>query len=193
MFTTRCLTLLYVTCLFMNVGTLCAQESGGAEAPLHIDIPVKLESAKVVMDVGHLVMVGDMPFFIGDLNILAADLKEWNVKGQIVAVLHGDAAHLILNDDTYNTNRHVKTGNPYGKLIAGLMQQGVQIELCGATAKIDWQHRLVVLQENDTLLLNSLCDLQSVGSIDHTLLGRIVDHARHEFRVQDPAGVQAAG
>jgi DsrE/DsrF-like family len=27
-----------------------------------------------------------------------------------------------------------QTGNPYGKLLAGLMEQGVQIELCGATA-----------------------------------------------------------
>src|SRR5262249_4348697 len=27
-----------------------------------------------------------------------------------------------------------QTGNPYGKLIDGLMKQGIQIELCGATA-----------------------------------------------------------
>jgi intracellular sulfur oxidation DsrE/DsrF family protein len=30
--------------------------------------------------------------------------------------------------------RHVQTGNPYGKIMADLMKQGVQIELCGATA-----------------------------------------------------------
>jgi sulfur relay (sulfurtransferase) complex TusBCD TusD component (DsrE family) len=46
----------------------------------------------------------------------------------------------LLNDDSYNANRHVqtghsvRTGNPYANLIAGLMEQGVQIELCGATA-----------------------------------------------------------
>jgi intracellular sulfur oxidation DsrE/DsrF family protein len=76
-----------------------------------------------------------MPFVIGDINLLAGDLSDWNVKGQIVAVLHGDAAYLVLNDDAYNANRHVKTGNPYGKLIAGWMKQGVQVELCGATAQ----------------------------------------------------------
>ena len=47
---------------------------------------------------------------------------------------------LLLNDNSYNAKRHVqtghpvRTGNPYAKLIAGLMEQGVQIELCGATA-----------------------------------------------------------
>ncbi len=73
--------------------------------------------------------------FIGDLSLLASDLSNWGVKEKIIAVFHGDAAYIVLNDDTYNTNRHVKTGNPYGKLIAGLMKQGVQIELCGATAQ----------------------------------------------------------
>ena len=52
-----------------------------------------------------------------------------------------ETPHILLNDDAYDANRHiqtghaVKTGNPYGKLLAGLMEQGVQIELCGATAK----------------------------------------------------------
>jgi intracellular sulfur oxidation DsrE/DsrF family protein len=45
------------------------------------------------------------------------------------------AAYLVLNDDSYNANRHVQTGNPFGKRIAGLMKRGVQIELCGATAE----------------------------------------------------------
>jgi intracellular sulfur oxidation DsrE/DsrF family protein len=115
----------------------CAQ----TDQKLHIDVPVKLEKANVVFDIGKLVLNGDMPFFIGDMDLLASDLKEWNVKGQIIAVFHGDAAYLVLNDDAYDANRHiqtghaVKTGNPYGKLLAGLMEQGVQIELCGATAK----------------------------------------------------------
>jgi intracellular sulfur oxidation DsrE/DsrF family protein len=107
---------------------------------LHIDIPVKLDKANVVFDIGHLVLNGDMPFFLGDMDLLASDLARWNVKGEIIAVFHGDAAYLVLNDASYDANRHVKTGhpvnngNPYAKLIAGLMEQGVQIELCGATA-----------------------------------------------------------
>jgi intracellular sulfur oxidation DsrE/DsrF family protein len=131
MFRSRCSVFVLATCLFLNISAMLAQES---TSTLRIDIPVRLESAKVVMDVGHLVLVGDMPFFIGDLNILATDLAEWNAKREIIAVFHGDASYLILNDETYNAVRHVKTGNPYAKLLAGLMQEGVQIELCGATA-----------------------------------------------------------
>jgi hypothetical protein len=61
---------------------------------------VKLEKAKVVFDIDHLVLNGDMPFFLGDMDLLATDLRDWNVKGQIIAVFHGDAAYLVLNDDS---------------------------------------------------------------------------------------------
>ena len=107
---------------------------------LRIDVPVKLEKANVVVDIGHLVLNGDMPFFIGDMDLLVTNLHDWNVKGEVIAVFHGDAAYLVLNDEAYNANRHVQTGhpvntgNPYAKLLDGLMEQGVQIELCGATA-----------------------------------------------------------
>jgi len=107
---------------------------------LHIDIPVKLEKANVVFDIGHLVLNGDMPFFLGDIDLLVSDLSHSNVKGEIIVVFNGDAAYLVLNDASYNANRHVQTGhpvqtgNPYAKLISDLMEQGVQIELCGATA-----------------------------------------------------------
>jgi intracellular sulfur oxidation DsrE/DsrF family protein len=93
-----------------------------------------------LFDIGHLVLNGDMPFSIGDIDLLVTNLSDWNVKGDVIAVFHGDAAYLVLNDNAYNANRHVQTGhpvhtgNPYGKLLTGLMDQGVQIELCGATA-----------------------------------------------------------
>src|SRR5271163_2317679 len=136
MFKNRWLVTLFVTSFFISFVALHARNSADSKPvqTLHIDVPVKLDKANVVVDIGHLVLVGDMPFFIGDINLLASDLSDWNIQGQIVAVFHGDAGYLVLNDDSYNTNRHVQTGNPYGKLIAGLMKQGVQIELCGATA-----------------------------------------------------------
>jgi intracellular sulfur oxidation DsrE/DsrF family protein len=121
-----------VACVFLSLGA--GRASGQGDQKLHIDVTVKLDKANVVVDTGHLVLVGDMPFFIGDVPLLASDLRDWNVQGQIVAVCHGDAAYIALNDTSYNANRHVQTGNPYAKLMAGLMKQGVQIELCGATA-----------------------------------------------------------
>lgn len=121
--------------LFAGFGAAYAAETGApVDQRLYIDVPVKLDKANVVVDVGHLVLVGDMPFVLGDMHILAGDLRSWNVPGNIIAVFHGDAAYLVLNDDSYNANRHVQTGNPYGKLIAELMKQGIQVELCGATA-----------------------------------------------------------
>lgn len=126
-------TLLCALCLFIAMGSLWAQDS--SEPALHIDIPTKLEKANVVVDFGHAVFNGDMPFALGDINLLATDFRDWNTKGQVVLIFHGDAAYLILNDEAYNSNRHVATGNPYKGLLNGLMEKGVQLELCGATAK----------------------------------------------------------
>lgn len=136
MFKNRSLLVGLAISLCVSFSAVWGQDSADVKTDqsLHIDIPVKLEKANVVFDVGHLVLVGDMPFVLGDLNILTSDYTDGTTKGTIVAVFHEDIAYLVLNDDTYNTNRHVKTGNPYGKLIDGLMRQGVQIELCGATA-----------------------------------------------------------
>ena len=130
------LAVLLMAGFFVSLGPMYSRAGADAQGDhaLHIDIPVKLEKANVVFDIGHLVLNGDMPFFLGDMDLLASDLSQWNVKGEVIAVFHGDAAYLVLNDDAYDANRHVQTGNPYGKLIAGLMQQGVQIELCGSTA-----------------------------------------------------------
>ena len=140
---TRSLVALLVVGVFVCFAAPYSRDRAEAQGNqvLHIDIPVKLEKANVVLDIGHLVLNGDMPFFLGDMDLLVTDLKDWNVKGEIIAVFHGDAAYLALNDASYNANRHVQTGhpvatgNPYSKLITGLMEQGVQIELCGATAK----------------------------------------------------------
>jgi hypothetical protein len=98
---------------------------------LRVDIPITLENAKVVIDFGHLVFNRDMPFALGDIHLLAGNFSDWNTKGQIVVIFHGDAAYLVLNDEAYNSNRGVVSGNPYKALLMGLMKQGVQLELCG--------------------------------------------------------------
>ena len=99
---TRSLVALFVAGVFVCFGATysrdCA-EAQGSQA-LHIDIPVKLEKANVVLDIGHVVLNGDMPFFLGDMDLLASDLKDWNVKGEVIAVFHGDAAYILLNDES---------------------------------------------------------------------------------------------
>ena len=41
-----------------------------------------------------------------------------------------------MNDEAYNAERIVATGNPCKGFVADLIKRGVQIELCGATAKV---------------------------------------------------------
>src|ERR1700716_680498 len=106
------------------------------EKPLHIDIPVKLAEGKVVFSVGALAFEGDLPASIFHLQLIENDIADWNAKAQVIAVFHTNAGHVTLNDSAYNAERNIATGNPFKELVADLMKRGVQIELCGATAKI---------------------------------------------------------
>lgn len=105
-----------------------------AAPALHIDVPVTLERGNVVFDIGHTVLNGDTPYLAGDITTLIGDYAAGKTDGRIVLVFHGDAAYITLDDETYDAVRHVKTGNPYAKLLAGWMHSGVEVELCGVTA-----------------------------------------------------------
>ena len=103
---------------------------------LHIDIPVKLADVKVVFSIASLSFEGDLPASIFHLNLLVGDVADWKASSQIIAVFHTNAGHVTLHDTAYNVDRNIATGNPYKDLIADLLKHGVQIELCGATAKV---------------------------------------------------------
>jgi hypothetical protein len=61
---------------------MCSTDRADAQGDhaLHIGIPVKLEKANVVFDIGHLALNGDMRFFIGDMDLLVTNLHDWNVR-----------------------------------------------------------------------------------------------------------------
>jgi intracellular sulfur oxidation DsrE/DsrF family protein len=131
----KMLSVVFVFCMSVSLNVYAQENTQAANAPgLHIDVPTKLQKANVVVDFGHVVFGGDQPFALGDIHLLSNDLREWNATGQVIVIFHGDAAYLILNDETYNATRRVTTGNPYKGLLNELMKQGVQLELCGATA-----------------------------------------------------------
>src|SRR5262245_21225537 len=106
--------------------------------PLHIDIPVKLTEVKAVFSIGALAFEGDLPASIFHLQLIESDIADWSAKSEIIAVFHTNAGHVTLNDSAYNADRNITTGNPYKGLIADLIKRGVQIELCGATARAHW-------------------------------------------------------
>jgi len=106
------------------------------EKLLRIDIPVKLAAVKVVFSVASLSFEGDLPAAIFHMNLMVGDVADWNASSQLIAVFHTNAGHVTLHDAAYNADRNIATGNPYKELLADLAKHGVQVELCGATAKV---------------------------------------------------------
>ena len=105
-----------------------------SEKPLRIDIPVRLTELRVAFSIAALAFEGDLPASIFHLQLLTHDIADWQAKAQVIAVFHTNAGHVTLRDEAYNAERVVATGNPYKQLLAELMQRGVEVELCGATA-----------------------------------------------------------
>jgi len=103
--------------------------------PLHIDIPVTLAALRVAFSVPALSFERDLPASIFHLQLLETDAEAWKADAEIVAVFHTNAGHVTLNDQAYNAERNVATGNPYRALVDDLQRRGVSIELCGATAR----------------------------------------------------------
>jgi intracellular sulfur oxidation DsrE/DsrF family protein len=113
----------------------------GSERPLHIDIPVKLPEVKIAFSVGSLQFEGDLPASIFHMQLIEDDVADWHANSEVVAVFHTNAGHVTLHDGAYNADRGITTGNPYRDLVANLVKRGVQVELCGATAKAhNWRN-----------------------------------------------------
>jgi intracellular sulfur oxidation DsrE/DsrF family protein len=103
---------------------------------LIIDIPVKLDEVKIVFSVASLSFEGDLPAAIFHMGLILDDIADWRARSQVIAVFHTNAGHPTLHDAAYNTDRNISTGNPYRKLLTDLMNKGVKVELCGATARV---------------------------------------------------------
>jgi intracellular sulfur oxidation DsrE/DsrF family protein len=106
-----------------------------AASPLTIDIPVELAEVKSVHSIGALEFEGDLPASIFHLKLITGDISAWKANSDVVAVFHTNAGHVTLNDASYNRSRKIATGNPYKQMIADLIEWGVRVELCGATAQ----------------------------------------------------------
>ena len=115
------------------------------EKALVIDIPVTLSEAKVVFSIASLSFEGDLPAAIFHMGLIVNDIADWKAKSQVIAVFHTNAGHVTLHDGAYNTDRSISTGNPYRNLVSDLMNKGVKVELCGATAMAHgWGNRDII-------------------------------------------------
>jgi intracellular sulfur oxidation DsrE/DsrF family protein len=117
------------------------------EKPLQIDIPVELSELKIAFSIAALAFEGDLPASIFHLQLITKDVADWKANNQIIAVFHTNAGHVTLNDKAYNAERMVATGNPYKQLVAGLVERGVNVELCGATAAVHYWGNADLLPE----------------------------------------------
>ena len=106
------------------------------ERTIHINIPVKLKEVSAVFSIASLSFEGDLAASLFHMGLIVDDVADWNAKSEIIAVFHTNAGHVTLNDDAYNHDRNIATGNPYKELIANLIKRGVKVELRGATAKV---------------------------------------------------------
>jgi intracellular sulfur oxidation DsrE/DsrF family protein len=109
--------------------------SRSAADELRIDVPVHLKSAKVVFNIDHLVFEGDQPTGLIFMRLLSRKIEADHTPSSIVAIFHGPAGYMLLDDATYDRERRTSTGNLYRRAIAELQQAGIQFEECGQTAR----------------------------------------------------------
>jgi hypothetical protein len=103
---------------------------------LHIDVPVVLKNLNIVFSIASLSFEGDLPASIFHMGLIVDDIADWRAASKVIAVFHTNAGHVTLHDEAYNADRNILTGNPYKKLITDLIDKGVCVELCGATARV---------------------------------------------------------
>lgn len=104
-----------------------------ASSGLIITVPVRLKEAKVVLNLEHMAFEGDEPTGLQFLRIMVKRFAIDGTKARIVAIFHGDAGYMVLDDAAYDGVRNWGQGNPYKDQIEKLIGEGVEVEECGAT------------------------------------------------------------
>lgn len=115
-----------------------AAPARAADAPpdqLHIDVPVPLKASKVAFNMDHPTFAGDQSIGLAYMGLMVKNYQAAKVPVEIVAVYHGMAGYMLLNDEAYDKARKTTRGNPHREQIAALQKQGVQFEECGQTAR----------------------------------------------------------
>jgi len=131
---TRSLALAAVLLTLGLAGPAPAQNAPAA-GELRVDVPVKLRPSRVVFNMDHLAFAADQSIGLNYMRLMLQNYRASNTSVEIMAVFHGAAGYMLLNDAAYNRNRRTDRGNPYRELIAGLQRDGVQFEECGQTAR----------------------------------------------------------
>jgi intracellular sulfur oxidation DsrE/DsrF family protein len=110
-------------------------QNAPAAGELRIDVPVKLRPSRVIFNMDHPAFAADQSIGLNYMRLMLQNYRAANTQVEIIAVFHGAAGYMLLNDEAYNRNRRTDRGNPYKEIIAGLQRDDVQFEECGQTAR----------------------------------------------------------
>ncbi len=122
-------------CLVFCMAAFNVRHAHGQD--IQIDVPVALKEAKVVFNLDHPAFQGDEPTGLQFLKVMIPHFKQNDTKARVVAIFHGAAGYMVLNDAAYDRARNWQGGNPYKDQIAALMRDGVQIEECAETMRVN--------------------------------------------------------
>ena len=106
-----------------------------AAQDIRIDVPVTLKQARVVFDMSRFAFEGDQPIGLEFMRLLTDYFRAQGTQWRVVAIFHGAAGYMLLNDESYDRVRHGTKGNPYKDQVAALIAAGVEIEECAQTMR----------------------------------------------------------
>lgn len=124
-----------LACLTLLPATASRAADQPGASPLQIDVVVTLKASKVVFNMDHLAFAGDQSIGLTYMKLMLANYRTGNAPLQIIAVFHGAAGYMLLNDEAYDKALKSEKGNPFKEQILALQQAGVQFEECGQTAR----------------------------------------------------------
>lgn len=127
-------------CIAFSCTVSASETVNGTSNEIRIDVPVVLKHANVVFNMDHAAFSGDTPVGLAHMSMMLNRFNQNHIKSNMVAVFHGDAGYMLLDDETYNVVRKTRTGNPYRMMIQDLISHGVQIEECAVTMKNNQWH-----------------------------------------------------
>ncbi len=114
----------------------CLAQPAAAQE-IRVDVPVALKQAKVVFNLDHFAFEGDQPTGLQFMKILTEYFRSQGTQVRMVAIFHGAAGYMLLDDAAYGRVRNWTPGNPYKAQIAELIRAGVEIEECAETMRLN--------------------------------------------------------
>jgi intracellular sulfur oxidation DsrE/DsrF family protein len=126
---------LFLLCLAFVPSIPARAEEVQLKAALQIDVPAAVKASKVVFNMDHAAFSGDQSIGLRQMQSMILAYRERKTPLEIIAVFHGAAGYMMLNDKAYDRARKSGIGNPYKQQIVALQQQGVAFEECVVTAE----------------------------------------------------------